>query len=43
MIFELNTNGPAPPSIPEPAGFGLIGGGLLSIGLARIRARGNRA
>jgi hypothetical protein len=29
--------GPAPPSVPEPASFGLLGGGLTALGLLRRR------
>jgi hypothetical protein len=37
IVFELNS------SVPEPATFGLIGAGLLSFGLMRLRIRKRRA
>jgi hypothetical protein len=40
VVFELNTSASA---LPEPASFGLMGAGLLGLGLARLRARKNRA
>lgn len=40
VVFELNTGQSA---VPEPASLGLIGAGLLGLGLARFRARRNRA
>jgi hypothetical protein len=41
VLFELNTTNQT--AVPEPATFGLVGSALLGLGIARARARKNRA